>query len=902
MKNQNRLKCLVQICFFFSLPNLFGISPINNVIGDLSFSINFFCQPTIQENESLRIQTHLEYVENHLCRTDVSHLPQKKLDQRSKMISLLNNYWNNGIFPRNYEYPNERKPVFLDKDYNVCAVGYLVQKTVGQKAVEEINSQYKHASIFEIHSELLNNWIDDSGLTKLECAMIQPTYGGGWIIPDPVPIVRPRPTPRPSTELFALELISNQVEVSITENSATTQLNQVFFNPTNHQLQGYYVFPIPKGASIDYFSMHINGQETQGEILDAVKARKIYQDIVNRFNDPALLEYYEHGLFRVKIFPIQPKKEQRIKLTYTYNLPIDNETIEYSFPLKSPASQDYNFLKKFSLKVNIQTQNKIKNIYCPTHEVEIIRKGDKQATIGFEGKNMNTDNDLKLYYNTKKSKIGVSVLNYQPSKEDGYFMMNINSGLDKFQEIINKDLTFVLDASGSMAGEKLDQAKNALLFCIHNLNINDCFNIVRFSTEATSLFDSPQPATEPNIKKAKDYINGFKAIGGTNIDEALELALAHSKRDNRPNSIIFMTDGKPTIGETREEQLIQKIKQHNAENTKIFTFGIGTELNTHLLDKLTETTKGYRTYVLPNEDIEVKVSNFYTNVSSPILTDVKIHFDRSITISDMYPKQVPDFFKGSTISLFGRYKGNGQTTITLEGNVNGNLETFKYPVNFNRSENKHQFISQLWASRAVGYLLDQIRLHGENKELVNEVVRLAKQHGIITPYTSYLILEDERINISNNTIREQDQLLRPRIINTHIEEEAAESYDMMAKSKEGKRSVIASTKIQEMNQTESLSSTSINSSIETTEEEGISELGKLAADIRNINGRAFYQNNNHWTDAQVQENQNIETTRIQFNSSKYFKLLLENPETANYLALGRNVRFVFNNRIYEIYE
>ncbi len=874
-------------------------APVNNVIGDISYEQKFAIKPVSNTSEVVRIKTHLNYVEKQLRQAETDHLSLTQKATRTKLLNLLSIYANDGKFPTNYEYPNQRKSVFYDKDDRVCAVGYLVQQTAGQQAVDYINDKYKHASIFEMKDPVVTDWIANSGLSTLECAMIQPTYGGGggWIIPDPMPR-----RPRPIAGMFGLEVRSNQIDVEITGNTATTCMDQVFYNPTSDQLQGYFIFPLPQNATIDYFSMFINGKETQGEVLDAEKARKIYQDIVNRSADPALLEYYNNKLFRVKIFPIQPRSEQRVKLTYTYNMPIDNGTIEYQFPLKIREDQKANPLENFSFKIDITASDKIKNIYCPTHEVEINRKGEKQATVGFEGSNVSTNQDLKVYYSIDNSKVGISMLNHKQVDEEGYFMLNLSPGLDRFQEVINKDITFVLDASGSMSGEKMDQAKKALSFCINNLNEKDKFNIIRFSTEATSLFESRQLANEASIQRARTYLKELRAIGGTNIDEALELALKDGKQADRPHFVVFLSDGKPTIGETAEKALLSKIEKHNAENTRIFTFGIGTELNAHLLDKLTEMTHGYRTYVLPEEDIEIKVSDFYTKVSSPILTDVKINFDRNISISEMYPKQVPDLFKGSTVTLMGRYSGNGQGKITLSGKVNGKEESFSYNTEFERKNDDNEFIPPLWAARCVGYLLDQIRLHGENKELVNEVVRVAKKHGIITPYTSYLIIEDEEQQVSMNNIRREDQLIRPRILNApEVEEEMSINYQDLKSTNLGEVSVRASKSVQSLNDASNISASSNKEKkLDYTSDTG--ETMNLAQDISNIQGRAFYNNNNTWVDSKIQESNNHKTLKIQFNSTDYFNLVQTNPESVNYLALGRNVRFMLNNTLYEIYE
>ncbi len=734
---------------------------------------------------------------------------------------------------------------------------------------------------------------------------------GGFIIVMPDKHANPDgrvPNGGVNPALFPLESRSTQVNTGINCLTATTTIKQVFYNPTNRQLEGYFLFPVPKDVIISKFTMDINGKTHEAELLDASKAKQIYEEIVRRSKDPALLEYYGKGMFRVRIFPILPRTEQKIELTYTETLRKDNGTVSYEFPMNT-KKYSAKPIQQVSFKIDITCDEELKTVYCPTHEVEIIRKGDTKATVGFEAKNVASDRDFQLYFNTNKSKIGLSLLQYNTQKEDGYFLINMSPGFASKQEIVNKDIVFVMDKSGSMAGEKMDQAKKALRFCVENLNKGDRFEIIPFSTEASSLFGKVSPYTKENKAAAIDFIDGIRPIGGTNIDEALNLAMkAQSEETNRPFFVIFMTDGKPTIGETEEKPLLEKIKKSNKNDVRIFTFGIGTDLNTHLLDKLTESTNAYRTYVLPDEDIEVKVSDFYSKASSPVLTNIEISFDKNVRVSDVYDKKLPDLFKGGSITLLGRFSGKGKSIVTVSGNVNGKKEEFKYEVTLKEVADDMNFIPNLWASRAVGYLLDQIRLHGENEELVSEVTRLAKKHGIITPYTSYLIIEDEALATRNNRIRPEDQLLRNRALDAPsedvfaFEEEVATVRSQSKKSKEGFGSVRASREAQALNKAETIAATQQGQErLEYKDKAGNSR--NLAENIVNVRGRAMYENNNEWIDASLAmtNSKNLRKNRIKFNSEAYFKLL-NNQEAKDYLMLGRNVRFIMNNEIYEIYD
>jgi Ca-activated chloride channel family protein len=759
------------------------------------------------------------------------------------------------------------------------------------------------------------NFIKSTGFLMLIILLNAKIFAGGFLIVMPDAHSNPNDFQlRPgqvNPALFPLESRSTKIETRIFDQTATTTIDQVFFNPTGRRLEAYFLFPVPKDVVISKFTMNINGKMQEAELLDAAKARQIYEQIVRKAQDPALLEYYNRGMFRVRIFPIEPNSEQRIQLTYSETLQRDNGTISYNFPLNT-AKYSAKPLNNLSMRVIIEGSSKIKTVYCPSHEAEIIRKDDKNATVGFEMKNVRPDRDFELYFNMDNSKFGFSMLNYKEGKDDGYFFLNISPGMGEIKEIVHKDIVFVMDKSGSMSDKKMDQAKKALKFCIENLNQGDRFELIPFSTEASPLFGEVSDFNAENKKKAIERIDALKAIGGTNIDEALQLALTSQKsKAERPFFIIFMTDGKPTIGETQEDALLNKIKGMNKNNVRIFTFGIGTDLNTHLLDKMTEMTRGHRSYVLEDEDIEIKVSDFYEKASSPVLTDVKISFDKSVEISDVYHKELPDMFKGGTLSLMGRYNGSGKSLLTLTGKVNGQEMKFTYELNFEKEQTRHSFIPSLWASRAVGYLLDQIRLHGENKELVDEVVRLAKKHGIITPYTSYLILEDEAIAANNPRIRTEDQLLRPRALNApqiqrdlQLDEVQVTINSKSDARKSGKAGVQASKEMQEMNKAENVGAAKQGEERLVYKDKS-GESHNLGESISNVRGRAVYQNSNNWLDANIAlnaaENNKLKTNRVKFNSEEYFKLIQK--EGANdFLALGRNVRFMMDNEIFEVYE
>ncbi len=496
----------------------------------------------------------------------------------------------------------------------------------------------------------------------------------------------------------------------------------------------------------------------------------------------------------------------------------------------------------------------------------------------------------------------------------------------------------MLDTSGSMAGAKLQQAKKALQFCVENLNEDDHFEILRFSTEVEPLFDKLAPALRENRARAQDFIEELKPIGGTAIDDALHKALAlRPKKGERPFVVTFLTDGCPTVGITDENQIVEGITKSHKSNARIFCFGIGTDVNTHLLDRIAEETKAFGQYVLPEEDIEIKVSNFFTKIKEPVLANPKLTFPENVRVSGIYPSPIPDLFKGEQLLLAGRYSGKADRAIRIEGNVNEELKRFTYDARFPEEASDHEFIPRLWATRRVGYLLDEIRLHGENKEIKDEATELARSYNIVTPYTAFLIIEDERqrgVAPNVQTFPMQNRFRAGGFSSV------SDSYESLHLEKSGDKAIGGARSLQHLK----FAQTAENA-IKLGREE--STLGPLAAPAsistpvpfrsripggpaQNVEGarsltqssqgksperddrysqqshflagKAFSQNGTQWIDSEIQKLPNARRVRVQFNSPEYFHLSQQYPKTLPWLSQGREVQFVLEGIIYEIFD
>ena len=745
--------------------------------------------------------------------------------------------------------------------------------------------------------------------------------------PDPRPFPPPRPLPPPRHFAFApLETVSSQVNVRITDQIAVTSVDQEFHNPNARQLEGTFLFPVPKGVQIDKFSMDIDGKQVEAELLAADKARGIYEDIVRRMRDPALLEYAGRDLFKVRIFPIEPNSRKRVKLSYTEVLKADAGLVSYIHPLNT-EKYSAKPIRNLSLKVELSSRRPLKSIYSPTHKVEIRRDGERSATVGFEATDTRPDTDFQLLFQPEEGEVGLSLLTHRTGDEDGYFLLFAAPGFERRgAKILEKDVAFVLDTSGSMAGNKLEQAKKALRFCVENLNDGDRFEVIRFSTEVEPLFENLVPAIRNNRVRAADFIQDLRPIGGTAIDEALRRAMRlRTAGADRPFVVIFLTDGRPTIGATDPDQILAGVRQSAGSNIRVFCFGIGGDVNTHLLDRITEETRAFSQYVLPEEDLELKVSSFFTKIKEPVLANVHIRFPDGVRATKLYPSPLPDLFQGEQLILAGRYAGAAKGRLTIEGDVNEAHRALGVDVEFPAGGSDHDFIPRLWATRRVGFLLDEIRLHGDNKELREEVTELARRYGIVTPYTAYLIVEDE----TRRGLPVSQQTLPQRNDDRFAARYGAPVFESFRKDQSGDAAVAAARASMALKSAETATG-----GIATGNEEARRQLyalqppaqtvapasgGRPAAtpraltagaapaptalqpQARYVQGHTFYLNDDQWIDARVQNLPNAQRIRIAFGSQEYFDLLASHPETAQWLALGRNVQFALGNTIYEIH-
>ncbi len=714
---------------------------------------------------------------------------------------------------------------------------------------------------------------------------------------------RPRPRPRPLRDI-PLELRKHVVEASIVDGVAVTNIDQVFFNQHDRVVEGTYIFPLEDDIALSKFSMYVNGVEIEGKLLGVEEARREYERIVATMRDPALLEYMGTRMFRARIFPINPQAEVRIKLSYTQMLDNDDGLVRYRYPLgteKHLASP----VGLVSVLATVQSAVPIKSVFSPSHKIAVNRPTDYKATASFEAQNVYLEKDFELFYTLSEKEFGLTVLTYREAGQEGFFLVRIAPPAQTaVGDVLPKDISFVIDTSGSMAGEKMEQARKALEFCLSSLNKDDRFNVIPFSHEATKFRETLVPATGENITAARKFADELHAIGGTNINDALLAALdsALHAETPRPYLIVFLTDGQPTIGVTGTDEILKNISRRNDGRIRLYVFGVGYDVNTQLLDLLAEQNRGTRDYVEPGEDLELRLSSFYRKVSQPVLSDLLLSFG-DLNVHDVYPPKLTDLFAGSELVVVGRYRDVGHKAIELTGTRRGKRERFVYEATFPSEARTHEFLPRLWATRKVGYLLDEIRLHGDNKELKDTVVQLATEYGIVTPYTAYLVTEPNsiasRLGGRGGVAREAlSGLGLADALRFAADPGAAPGDGSIAGAAPQRQAIQALVKAsRDADVMRSAKDLPLASHDFGQGETGEKSLGQPGAVVERVGSRTFYWVGERWIDGEYDEKD--DTTKVELYSDDYFDLIHKHPELAKCFALGERVIVVLDGKAYE---
>ena len=699
----------------------------------------------------------------------------------------------------------------------------------------------------------------------------------------PRPIIRPTPRPVPATS-YKIKTLT--VNAKLSGSVAKVQVSQSFVNTGSRQMEVCFVFPLPYDGAVDGMTLMVDGKEYAAKLLSAKQARSLYEAIVRRNRDPALLEWAGTGMLKTSVFPVPPGAERTVTFRYTQLCRAGHGLTDFIFPL-STAKYTSHPVEHLSVNIAIQSEREIKNVYSPTHSVKIERPSPRSATVKLTAANQVPSSDFRLFYDMGDDPLGARVLSYRPhDNEDGYFLMLLGPPIKAPKsDPISKTIIFVVDRSGSMDGKKIEQAKGALKFVLNNLHEGDLFNVIAYDSTVESFRPELEQYDEKSRQAALGFVEGLYAGGSTNIDGALKAALAQLSDTGRPSYVIFLTDGLPTAGQTGRVKIVENSRQGNKVRARMFCFGVGYDVNSLLLDKLSRANYGQSQYVSPNEDIEDHVSRLYEQIDSPVMTDVAIQFDMDGRRPDagplvrrVYPGDAQDLFAGQQHVAVGRYKQHGAAKVTVSGTVGDSPSRFDFPAQFvaRSNDETYAFIEKLWAMRRVGEIIDQIDLHGTNKELVDELVALSTQHGVLTPYTSFLADESsDRRDLAEGRRR-------------------AELSLQALKRTAGKSGFAQRRAKSDFRQATKPPVPGLTTFSDAEEDQKVT-----VQTVQNVGRKTFFRRAGQWVDTSLTAEQERAVVKIERYSQQYFDLITQyGKDVAKYLAIDEPVMVELEGQAY----
>jgi len=696
-------------------------------------------------------------------------------------------------------------------------------------------------------------------------------------IPNTVPIRDCRPN---------IVRTHSDVRVELADRVLRYDVEERFVNRGATVGEADYLFPLPNNAAFQDLKLSINGELVAGETMSADTARRIYETIVRTQRDPALVEWMGHGLIRARIFPLNPGEEKTVVVRFQSVAPREGDALRIDYfrgagqneSMSSGASREAGAT---SFTLSYRPSNDLGQPYSPTHSLDVAdRDGRRVTTVRGDAR------DVTLLVPLRRSgAAAVSMLPYSPGNEDGFALFTITPPAVARGEVTPRDITLVIDVSGSMQGRKIEQARAAGRQLLSTLRPDDRFRLIDFSSDVRTFRDDYVPATAANLREATRYLDALEAQGGTNIEGALREAVRPSVTSGRLPLVLFVTDGEPTVGEQRADRLSMigndaiggdGASQGGAQR-RIFTFGLGSDVNVSLLEQLALGGRGTADFVRPDESVERVVGIVANRLVDPVLTDVRIRVDGGVRLSHMLPTQASDVFADRDLVVLARYSGHGTSHVTVEGNRRGTPVRWTTDVDFPERERQNPFVARLWATQRVGYLSAEKRRTGGSSELDEEIRVLGERYGIPTEFTSYLVTEPQF-----------NRFAMLRSANGAPVPVAMPASGAALSRREAPRDArFESAKVASAQRT--------MSTIAAADSLAVANVGRDAArSVRRVDARTFLLRDSVWTDQRYRSE--MTTVTIKPFSKAYFDLLTTIPELRPVFALGSRVIVVGRDR------
>jgi len=538
-----------------------------------------------------------------------------------------------------------------------------------------------------------------------------------------------------SPGLEKVPLTFQQVEVAIHNQVAAGQSWFHFRNDFEADVEVTCEFALNPEEIVEGFSYFNGDERIVGEVLEKDAAREVYESLTQIQRDPGILEQVGDR-FRFQVYPVQPGENKPVELRHLCPLEMREGVVEYLIPRENlPAEETV-----FSLLVDITDDLPIRDLETVGFEGVVKKFGPRHMRVVFERESASFTEDLRIRYRVQADDYAMRFVAHRPEGEGGTFMLLVTpKEAVEESDVIGRDIVFVIDISGSMSGQPLEQTKWALTHILGQLNPDDRFDVVAFDDQTRAFFGGLREATEQNCQSAQASVSDLESAGGTNILRAMRraLKLLEPSRSDRPRAIIFLTDGQ---GSNPASVIISEVRKRDS-SVRVYTFGVGNGVNRPFLERLARDNRGIATLVQNAERLEGEMRRLYERISMPLMVDLDIEFE-GLNVHSVYPYRLPDLYRDGEVVIMGRYDHPGRGRVEVRGRLKGEEKTLEMDVVLPDREERFAYTEKLWASRRIAHLMDTIRERGDAEELVQEVTRLGIVYNIVTDYTTFLAVPE----------------------------------------------------------------------------------------------------------------------------------------------------------------
>ncbi|MBL4698724.1 MAG: VWA domain-containing protein [Phycisphaerales bacterium] len=552
-----------------------------------------------------------------------------------------------------------------------------------------------------------------------------------------------------------------EVDVRLTDTLATTHIDITVVNNGSRTSQARLVLPVPDGSTIRSFGIDGLGDEPTAKLLPREEATRRYNEIVRKMIDPGLLEFVGNAMIQSSVFPVEPGESRTMTIVYEQTLDAHRGRVEYVLP----RSASYNNSSiNWTMNINLESVGSLGPVFSPSHP--IVSKITGKQTMKVAVPMLDEPGAFRLYAVLGSEEDATTLLYPDPNDPDsGYFMFIADAPeIDASTETIPREITIVIDRSGSMNGVKIEQARESAKQIVQGMKMGEYVHTIDYSEDIRSFSDHPVEITKETLAAIIQYINNIQSRGGTNLHGALMEALASKVTQGHLPMVLFLTDGLASTGVTGEREIRAAAQKANTHERRVFTFGIGFDVNVPLLDGLAMDTRAQSTFVLPNEDVEMKVGQVFDKLDGPVMIEpiFGTHYETSCDTNPqllmMEPSSLGDLFSGSRVVVLGQYKNlaHEPAHMWIRSSVDPQEDSITIQADFfvEDASTRYAFIARLWAQKRMDSLINQIRLAGAsgsapNTELVDEIVRLSLEHGILSEYTAFLAEEELGLEVAN---------------------------------------------------------------------------------------------------------------------------------------------------------